>query len=41
MVADPNMLTQQLKSFQPSGGYLTMTDPEPDEPLKRRSPQKD
>lgn len=41
MVADPNMLTQQLKSFQPSGGYLSMRDPEPDEPLKRRPPQKD
>ena len=42
MVADPNLRTQQLSSFQPGGGYLVMTDPDPDvEPVKRRSRQND
>lgn len=41
MVADPNMRTQQLSSFQPGGGYLAMTDPGPDEPVRRRSQKSD
>ena len=41
MVADPNTRTQQLSSFKPGGGYLAMTDPEPEEPVKRRSQQND
>lgn len=49
MVADPNTRTMQLKAFQPSGGYLAMTDPdkpeaatapEPDDPPKRWPRQK-
>ena len=41
MVADPNTRTQQLSSYQPGSGYLTMTDPGPEEPLRRRSMQND
>lgn len=41
MVADPNNRTQQLSSYQPSGGYLALTDPEPENPFKRSSPDKD
>lgn len=41
MVADPNTRTQQLSSFKPGGGYLAMTDPDPEEPVKRRSQQND
>jgi hypothetical protein len=41
MVADPNTRTQQLSSFQPGSGYLATTDPDPEEPLRRRSQPND
>ncbi|MEZ0106998.1 hypothetical protein ABH920_000989 [Catenulispora sp. EB89] len=41
LVADPNTRTQQLSSFQPGSGYLALTDPEPDEPVRRRSQKVD
>lgn len=40
MVADPNLRTQQLSSYQPGSGYLALTDSEPEEPVRRRSQQK-
>ncbi|MEY9925681.1 hypothetical protein ABH926_000301 [Catenulispora sp. GP43] len=40
LVADPNTRTQQLSSYQPSGGYLALTDPESENPFKRTSPDK-
>ncbi len=41
LVADPNLRTQQLSSFQPGSGYLALTDPEPDLPVRRRSQKAD
>jgi hypothetical protein len=37
LVADPNVLTQKLSSFQPGIGYPGSDDPEPDSPPRRRS----
>jgi hypothetical protein len=37
MVADPNMRTQLLNSFQPGSGYPASTDSEAEEPVRRRS----
>lgn len=41
MVADPNIRTQLLSSFQPGGGYYETTDADPGEPPRRRSQKMD